>query len=149
MPDMDKLIDLHNKARNKSWSSYFGFTVNPLTKNEKLMEYAQNHAKWMAENSRMRHSSMRNIMNLGFNRVGENIAWGQKTEESVMNAWLWSPGHRRNIMSSSYTDIGCGAFLDSKGRIYWCVCFGKPKSPQGDKYEKIIIISDFSNNILG
>lgn len=124
-PDMDKLIDLHNKARSgASWL----WAINPLQKDEKLMQYAQKHANWMAENSRMRHSSMRKIMDLGFNRVGENIAWGQKTEESVMNAWLWSPGHRRNIMSSSYTHIGCGAFLNSKGRIYWCVCFGKPKA---------------------
>lgn len=127
MPDMDKLIDLHNKARNKSLFGYLGFRLHPLLKNDKLMEYAQNHANWMAENNRMRHSSMRNIMKLGFNVAGENIAWGQTTEESVMNAWLWSPGHRMNIMGSSYTDIGCGYALDKNGRIYWCVCFGRPK----------------------
>lgn len=121
--DMDKLIELHNEARSKaSWM----WSINPLVKDEKLMIYAQEHANWMAESGWMVHSSMRKIMNLGFSRAAENIAWGQQTPERVMNAWLWSPGHRRNIMSTSYDRIGCGARKDSRGRLYWCVCFGRP-----------------------
>ena len=120
--DMNLLIDLHNQARAKnSWM----WQINPLIKDEKLMTYAQEHANWMAESRWMVHSSMRKIMKLGFSRAGENIAWGQQTPESVMNAWLWSPGHRRNIMSTSYDRIGCGARKDSRGRLYWCVCFGR------------------------
>lgn len=120
--DMQELVQLHNEARAKaSWA----WQLNPLAVNDKLTGYAQTHADWMAENNRMRHSSMRNIMKLGFSRAGENIAWGQKDARTVMNAWLWSPGHRRNIMSTSYTQIGCGARKDNKGRLYWCVCFGR------------------------
>lgn len=120
--DMDKLIELHNEARSKSsWM----WQINPLVKDEKLMIYAQEHANWMAESGWMAHSSMRKIMKLGFSRAAENIAWSQPTPERVMNAWLWSPGHRRNIMSNSYDRIGCGARKDSRGRLYWCVCFGR------------------------
>jgi len=120
--NMEKLIQLHNDARSRaSWA----WSIDPLLADEKLMAYAQKHANWMASSRRMRHSSMREIMKLGFSRAGENIAWGQKTEESVMSAWLWSPGHRRNIMSTSYNKIGCGACKDSNGRLYWCVCFGR------------------------
>ena len=120
--DMEKLIDLHNKARSEaSWM----WAINPLQKDEELMRYAQKHANWMASARKMRHSSMRDVMALGFSRAGENIAWGQKTEESVMKAWLWSPGHRRNIMSNSYNRIGCGAAKDDRGQLYWCVCFGR------------------------
>lgn len=123
--DMDLLIQLHNDARSKaSWA----WSINPLVKDDKLMHYAQDWATTMAHRQRMRHSSMRDIMKLGYNRAAENIAWGQKTPESVMNAWLWSPGHRRNIMSTSNTNIGCGAKKDENGRLYWCVCFGRPKS---------------------
>jgi len=123
--DMDRLIELHNEARSgASWM----WSISPLLKDEKLMTYAQEHANWMAESGWMIHSSMRKIMNLGFNRAGENIAKGQKTPESVMSAWLWSPGHRRNIMSTGFTRIGCGARKDSRGRLFWCVCFGRPKS---------------------
>lgn len=119
--NLDLLIDLHNQARSKSWL----WKLKPLIKDDKLMEYAQKHAQWMASNNRMTHSSMRNIMKLGFSVVGENIAWGQKSERSVTNAWLWSPGHRLNIMGSSYTKIGCGFSKDKNDRIYWCVCFGR------------------------
>jgi len=122
--DMDQLIALHNAARQKaSWM----WSISPLIKDGLLMAYAQQHAEWMAEAGRMRHSSMRNIMKLGYSVAAENIAWGQETPESVMRAWLWSPGHRRNIMSTSNTNIGCGACKDSRGRLYWCVCFGRPK----------------------
>lgn len=120
--DMDELIALHNEARTKaSWA----WAINPLVKDDKLMTYAQEHANWMAESGWMIHSSMRKIMNLGFSRAGENIAKGQKDARTVMNAWLWSPGHRRNIMSTGYNRIGCGARKDSRGRLYWCACFGR------------------------
>jgi uncharacterized protein YkwD len=120
--DLDELVRLHNEARTKaSWA----WALSPLEPNDKLMTYAQAHADWMASNNRLRHSSMRDIMKLGFSRAGENIAWGQKDARTVLNSWLWSPGHRRNIMSTSYTQIGCGARKDSKGRLYWCVCFGR------------------------
>lgn len=112
---MDKLIVLHNEARG---------SLPPLQKDPDLMAYAQDWADTMARDGRMRHSSMRNIMKLGFSTAGENIAWGQNDEDAVMRGWLRSPGHRWNIMGRSYNRIGCGASV-SNGRIYWCVCFGR------------------------
>jgi len=126
--DTQELIKLHNEARAKaSWA----WTLPPLTPHAKLMQYAQEHALWMSNVNRLKHSSMQDIMKLGFTRVGENIAWGQTTPTSVLNSWLWSPGHRRNIMSTSYNSIGCGARKDSRGRLYWCVVFGfaRPQEP--------------------
>lgn len=122
LPNMKLLVDLHNEARNGgSWA----WKISPLVMDDRLMLYAQDWADWMAEKNRMVHSSMRNIMKLGFSRAGENIAWGQKDEKSVMNSWLWSPGHRANIMSNSYTKIGCAATYSRHDRLYWCVCFGR------------------------
>lgn len=118
---MDKLIQLHNEYRSKGLLGQL-----PLSKNDKLMAYAQEHAEWMAKNNRMRHSSMRNVMALGFSPAGENIAWGQTSEESVMSGWMWSPGHRSNIMGTSYDSIGVGAAARN-GRIYWCAVFGRAK----------------------
>lgn len=120
--DTDELIALHNAARQKaSWA----WKIKPLQKHDKLMTYAQEHANQMAATNRLRHSSMKDIMQLGFSRAGENIAWGQNTPQHVLNDWLWSPGHRRNIMSVNYDSIGCGARKDTRGNIYWCVCFGQ------------------------
>lgn len=118
---MKLLADLHNEARsNSSWA----WKISPLIMDDQLMRYAYDWAETMAEKNRMVHSSMRDIMKLGFNKVGENIAWGQNSEQDVMNSWLWSPGHRANIMSTSYNRIGCGASYSKYSRLYWCVCFG-------------------------
>lgn len=38
--------------------------------------------------------------------AGENLARGFTTASDVMNAWMASPGHRENILSKNYNDIG-------------------------------------------
>jgi uncharacterized protein YkwD len=119
--NMNPLIDLHNKYRQKSlWS------IPILEKNTFLMEYAQKWAIEMSEDNRLYHSKITNILKLGFKTVGENIASGQEDVDSVMNSWMSSLGHRKNIMSKSYTNIGCGYAKSKNGISYWCVCFGTP-----------------------
>ncbi len=46
--------------------------------------------------------------NITYKTAGENIAKGQKTAQAVVNAWMNSEGHRRNILSKSFTHIGVG-----------------------------------------
>ena len=48
-------------------------------------------------------------------RTGENIAWGVEraaTPERLVHAWMKSPGHRANILRSSFTHIGIGIAFD-------------------------------------
>jgi uncharacterized protein YkwD len=52
---------------------------------------------------------------------GENIAWGQRTPAAVVQDWMNSPGHRRNILNCDFTTIGVG--FDSRGN-YWTQVFG-------------------------
>jgi uncharacterized protein YkwD len=40
--------------------------------------------------------------------AGENIAWGQETGRDVLEAWLRSKGHRRNIEGRDFTHHGVG-----------------------------------------
>lgn len=54
---------------------------------------------------------------------GENIAWGQKSPEQVMNAWMNSDGHRANILNSNYKNIGIGYYQDQTGVNYWVQLF--------------------------
>ena len=52
----------------------------------------------------------------------ENIASGQSTAASVMNSWLHSPGHRRNLESARAVHIGIGHYYGSApsaGRHNW------------------------------
>ncbi len=53
----------------------------------------------------------------------ENIAAGQTTAASVMNAWMNSSGHRRNILNTNSGSIGIGVYRNA-GRIYWVQLFG-------------------------
>lgn len=55
-------------------------------------------------------------------RAGENIASGQKSASEVVNAWMNSPGHRANILNSSYSRIG-SASVNINGTLYWVQLF--------------------------
>ncbi len=56
--------------------------------------------------------------------VGENVAWGQRSVQEVMTAWMNSPGHRANIMNGSYKHVGVGQQQGSAGGLYWTQLFG-------------------------
>ncbi|MGI5849070.1 MAG: LysM peptidoglycan-binding domain-containing protein [Christensenellales bacterium] len=63
---------------------------------------------------------------LRFSAAGENIAYGQRTASEVMNTWMNSSGHRANILSGAYTQIGIGVAKASNGTLYWTQMFIKP-----------------------
>jgi len=44
-------------------------------------------------------------------QVGENLAVGLESPEILVDAWMASPGHRGNILSPDYQDVGI-AFID-------------------------------------
>src|SRR6185312_3429867 len=54
--------------------------------------------------------------------VGENIGWGQAslaTARSMVNAWMNSPGHRENLLSGDYTEVGLGLALGTPADQTW------------------------------
>lgn len=53
--------------------------------------------------------------------AGENIAAGYHTVSSVMNGWLASPGHCKNIMSPNFTEFGA-----AESNYYWTQVFARP-----------------------
>lgn len=55
--------------------------------------------------------------------AGENIAWGQRTPEQVMNGWMNSAGHRANILNEKFTSIGVGYYQNAAGTNYWTQLF--------------------------
>jgi len=59
-----------------------------------------------------------------FTVVGENVARGQENARQVMNDWMASRGHKANILSPSYTEIGVGVAADKKGHLFWTQNFG-------------------------
>jgi uncharacterized protein YkwD len=53
--------------------------------------------------------------------VGENIAYGAKSAEEVVQSWLDSPGHCENIMDPRFAEMGIayGAGQASRRSLYW------------------------------
>jgi uncharacterized protein YkwD len=54
--------------------------------------------------------------------VGENIGWGQAslaTPRSMVDAWMNSPGHRENLLSDDYTEVGLGLALGTPADQGW------------------------------
>jgi uncharacterized protein YkwD len=54
--------------------------------------------------------------------VGENIGWGQAslaTPRSMVDAWMNSPGHRENLLSGDYTEVGLGLALGTPTDRTW------------------------------
>jgi uncharacterized protein YkwD len=54
--------------------------------------------------------------------IGENIAWGQgelSTPRSIVAAWMASPGHRANILTREYDEIGIGVTLGTPSDPSW------------------------------
>ena len=114
----EKLLDAHNQERASR-------KIKPLIIDKKLCDYAQKHAQKMVKKNSLYHSSMSDLIkvNEDSSLVGENIAWGQETEKLVVEAWMWSPMHRWNILGTSYKRVGFGVEEDKEGRLYWCAVF--------------------------
>ncbi|HEY2831354.1 MAG TPA: CAP domain-containing protein [Sporichthyaceae bacterium] len=100
----------------------------PLKLNSKLNKSAQSHAKDMSKYDYFTHTSRdgtswsKRIEKAGFkNPGGENIAYGYPTAASVVQAWLASPGHRRNILDCNFKYIGVGYAAQG---AYWVQDFG-------------------------
>ncbi|MGH9459428.1 MAG: CAP domain-containing protein [Thermoanaerobaculia bacterium] len=41
-----------------------------------------------------------------YQAVGENLAVGYRTAQAVVEEWMRSPGHRENILSPKYAEVG-------------------------------------------
>lgn len=104
-----------------------------LTLSDKLCELATLKAEDMVANNYFDHTSptygtpfeMMQAFDVSYRSAGENIAAGQRTPEEVMNAWMNSSGHRANILSADYTELGVGVGVGQRG-IYWVQLFRKP-----------------------
>jgi uncharacterized YkwD family protein/spore coat assembly protein SafA len=102
--------------------------------NWQLSRVARHKSADMAERGYFSHYSptygtpfhMMENFGLRFSAAGENIAYGQRTPAEVMRDWMNSPGHRNNIMSRSYTEIGVGLAKNKNGVCYWTQMFMKP-----------------------
>lgn len=102
--------------------------LSPVTLDTTLSKAAQVRAKEIVNHfshTRPNGSSFSTAITeqgFSFRGSGENIAYGQKTPQAVMNAWMNSDGHRANILNTKYTKIGVG-YYQQNGVNYWTQLF--------------------------
>lgn len=62
-----------------------------------------------------------------FSRWGENVAAGHRTPREVMDGWMNSPGHCRNVLNPAFTELGVGYVEGgvTYGR-FWTQAFARP-----------------------
>ena len=116
-----EVVRLTNSARSKN-----GYAA--LVEDGVLSEAAAVRAREIARSfsqtrpSGASFSSALSESGVSYLRAGENIASGQKSASEVVNAWMNSPGHRANILNSSYSRIG-SASVNINGTLYWVQLF--------------------------
>jgi uncharacterized YkwD family protein/spore coat assembly protein SafA len=123
----DEVIRLTNQERAKA-----GLAI--LKSNWLLSRVAKYKSQDMASKNYFSHYSptygspfkMMESFGLKFSAAGENIASGQKSPQEVVRSWMNSLGHRANILSPSFTEIGVGVAKNSKGVLYWTQMFIRP-----------------------
>ncbi|HEY6780470.1 MAG TPA: CAP domain-containing protein [Thermoleophilaceae bacterium] len=99
----------------------------PLRLNSRLAKAALGHARDMARKDYFAHDSQSGanfvdrikrtgyLNGVGTWTVGENIAWATGSAASpraIVQAWMHSAGHRANILSGAFHEIGIGVAQD-------------------------------------
>jgi uncharacterized protein YkwD len=123
----DQVVTLVNQERAKAG-------CKALTVDSRLVTAARGHSQDMATRNYFDHNTPEGvtpwtrITNAGykFSSAAENIAAGQSTPASVMNAWMNSEGHRANILNCNLRNIGVGLAYNTKHTPYWTQDFGTP-----------------------
>ena len=61
--------------------------------------------------------------------AAENIAAGQSDAAAVMDSWMNSAGHKKNILNCKLTELGVGMWKQpgSQYGVYWTQDFGTPR----------------------
>lgn len=108
------LIDAFNMERFKRG-------LAPLKADQKLVDMANYWATWMAKNNLMTHLGFAQRMNAVYPNVaaGEIVAQGQQDVQSVVRAWMASPGHKANILGN-FTKAGASVAYSKGGVAFWC-----------------------------
>ncbi len=116
-----EVVRLVNSIRQKNG-------LQPLSVNWEISRVARYKSQDMLDNGYFSHTSptygspfqMIKAFGLSYRNAGENIAKGYASPQAVVNGWMNSSGHRANILSASYTQIGVGYV--SQGN-YWTQMF--------------------------
>jgi hypothetical protein len=122
----NEVFALTNNERDRAQCPY-------LRLDNTLGSAARDHSRDMATNRYLSHVNRYNEdPGLRMERSGypvrygwaENIAYGSRTAEQVMSAWMNSSTHRKNILNCGFRAIGVGLARAPDGTMFWTQNFG-------------------------
>jgi len=130
-----QILNLVNQARSqgRNCGNTFFPATTAVTWNSLLYQAALGHSLDMMNNDFFSHTGS-NDQNAGsritaagyqWSAYGENIAAGYTTAKSVIDGWLSSPGHCRNIMNSSVNEVAVAKTFGGSYDTYWTQVFAK------------------------
>jgi uncharacterized protein YkwD len=103
--------------------------LDTLKSNQHISYICSQHNDYMILNDTMNHNYFYNrseniIKTLHAYHVGEVLACNYNSPQSVLNAWLSSPGHKK-IIEGDFTNFGISIREDLDGRKYYTFIFVK------------------------
>lgn len=106
-----RLLNGINSLRNRSG-------VNGVSMNETARDEARRWSKYMAENNIFDHRPDITSGVVWTNALGENVATGGQITDIHLGLWN-SQGHRDNILSVNFTEVGIGVWYDARTGKFW------------------------------
>ena len=100
-----------------------------LSINDLATQLAEDHTNYMIAQNDISHDNFDERSDRLFDeenasRTGENVAARQRSAQEVMEAWLNSSGHRKNI-EGDFTHIGISVIKNEAGQYYFTQIFLK------------------------
>ncbi len=124
-PRVQQVLQLVNSERSRAG-------CGPVHLETRLSSAALVHSQDMAERNYFDHispdgsSPADRVSEAGYDwsGTGENIASGYDTAQEVMDGWMSSEGHRKNILNCDWADMGIGIVDVGPDAPYWTQEFG-------------------------
>jgi uncharacterized protein YkwD len=105
-----RLINQYRASKNMS----------ALSRDNRLDSLASAHSRYMAAKDDLNHDGFNERFNqANMQSCAENVAWNQITASELVNDWIASPVHDKNLLKPNVTRVGMGR---AKGYTAYFVC---------------------------
>ncbi|WP_010520872.1 CAP domain-containing protein [Aquimarina agarivorans] len=112
----DQILILINEYRASK-------NLTALTNNNTAKIEALNHSEYQANRNNINHDNGNERSNILFKNenatsYAENVAFDFRTAKAVVDAWIDSEGHRKNL-EGDFTNSGIGTIANDEGVLYF------------------------------
>ncbi len=131
-PDVTAVAPTQIAAINPAYEAFFddavqlinqyraGKKLPALSRDSRLDNLAGSHSRYMAAKDDLSHDGFNERFNqANMQSCAENVAWNQINASELVNDWIASPVHDKNLLKAAATRVGMGR---SKGYTAYFVC---------------------------